>query len=431
MNNKINVPKITFFFGAGAEQIFDLPSGAEYTERTMLRKRKNMYEALRDFYKNRTTNYIKDGYQAEFLFTQASHTFWEIINMAANEALQMTDCDHKTKNYIRLMSQYNKYKEMKPQDDITVAHMKKYKDDLDIVRKEIYSAVVEGKESEYNSIKKCLAYYGAVEKDFATILAPNRAGEFRFWRLINYFWSAFFAIFLPLCDNVQPSWYPLGDRDTKEKYKSVLKNFPTSIIEVWKHYNYAEIDNKEGNYYSVICKEYPESSVLTTNYTPFVAHYFDKRNVYLSGRVSEFEYPTKNLVKDIVREGIEEDEDICFVFPFLMTQAPIKPIITPKQIEEYYTAIQILAKTDVLVIIGYSLGEADNHINAILRDYMIKGTKRLIYCDYVASGTIDSDDRRNKVLSSLKLPEHMRKQIEIVQHNGTATQLLRGIKDKT
>ncbi len=49
-----------------------------------------------------------------------------------------------------------------------------------------------------------------------------------------------------------------------------------------------------------------------------------------------------------------------------MTQAPIKPIITPTQIEEYKKAIDALDEAKVLVVIGYSLGEADDHINACI-----------------------------------------------------------------
>lgn len=47
------MPQITFFFGAGAECVYNMPLGAQYTLDTILSKRSKMYDALEKFYESR------------------------------------------------------------------------------------------------------------------------------------------------------------------------------------------------------------------------------------------------------------------------------------------------------------------------------------------------------------------------------------------
>lgn len=53
--------KIAFFFGAGAEYGMGFPTGSEYTERTMLHKNMELYDALEKFYKARTTEELAEN----------------------------------------------------------------------------------------------------------------------------------------------------------------------------------------------------------------------------------------------------------------------------------------------------------------------------------------------------------------------------------
>ncbi|NLY82248.1 MAG: hypothetical protein GX078_05685, partial [Clostridiales bacterium] len=52
--------------------------------------------------------------------------------------------------------------------------------------------------NDYQNLIKEFSYYCTVEKDFATIINPNKFGIKRFSRLINYFWSAYFSILIPI-----------------------------------------------------------------------------------------------------------------------------------------------------------------------------------------------------------------------------------------
>ncbi|MCH5268198.1 MAG: hypothetical protein J1E62_07625 [Lachnospiraceae bacterium] len=430
--------KIVFFFGAGAEQsAFNLPSGTDYTRETMLTKKEEMYSVLKEFYKDTDSKYV-DKYISLFLFRRDSHTFREMIGRAAKDAAKADDCDEKTKEFAEKIERYKeadeKFKNSKLKSDEELK--KALKNQLDNLSGMIYDVIVDNKQQGYDSLKNHLFYYGVIEKDFATILAPDAAGKGRFWRLINYFWSAFFAIFLPICEQNPPSWFPLGEGNEKQKYKSVLEDFPNRIKEVLKESKDFDKDADKGtdNYYSAFSEAFPHSYVLTTNYTPFLERYFCKEKcIYLAGKLSEFEYPTKLLVKDVTEDiGCAEAEEIennCFVFPFLMTQAPIKPIIAPLQIKAYAKAIDKLENASDLVIIGYSLGKADNHINAILRDYIVNKEKRLIYCVYSTDNDeFEEEAERADIIKKLMLPEYMRERIIIVQNNGNANDLLKRVQ---
>ena len=76
--------KFTVLFGAGAEECFHLPSGSDYTKETILTKKENLYEALREFYNKRETENYSQKYKAEYLFRNGkSHTLCQLVARAA------------------------------------------------------------------------------------------------------------------------------------------------------------------------------------------------------------------------------------------------------------------------------------------------------------------------------------------------------------
>ena len=66
--------------------------------------------------------------------------------------------------------------------------------------------------------------------------------------------------------------------------------------------------------------------VLTTNYTPFVRTMGVNDTVHLAGELCLFELPQEVRVKDITVEPLQAGD---FIFPYLLTQAPVKLIIEP------------------------------------------------------------------------------------------------------
>lgn len=428
-------PQIVFLFGAGAEQNLGFPSGADYTKETLLTKKEKMYEALATFYRQRMINGYTKPYTRLFLFSKNSHTLKEILFLAAQNAYENEKFDACDPDTLRFYECAVKNRG------------KKLTDELDEIYEELYNYFIytespKGKDSteneRYTSLRKNLVYYGAVEKDFATINHPQRGGSDRFWRLINYYWSAFFSIFIPLCRQISPSWYPQNDQNdsviTQKQYEEILKDFPNRIKEVIESAlnNETLFNNVKmtGGYYPVIKKAFPSCKAITTNYTPFVERYFGKQSIYLSGKLSEFEFPTELKIEDILSNVDQDKWNKAVVFPFLMTQAPIKPIVAPPQIRQYAKAIEALDAANYLVIIGYSLGEEDNHIISMLREYITSENKRLIYCKHWTKlEPINIQEEKRKVLEKLRIEsERQTDNIIIIPNNGIADDVIETIK---
>lgn len=415
--------KYGFLFGAGAEVGYGLPNGGTYTYQTILQKRSKMYNELRKFYKKRLKeNYISE-YVKQFLFTENSHTYREIIYDSLNS---ISSNNNLTKNESKLVESVLKIESDEQQ--IT--------EEIKSIIKSTYEVIVTD-ESEcatdlYPNLINNLTYYGAIEKDFACIVNPNKVGKNRFWRLINYMWSAYFSIVIPLLDNSEK--YKNKNEYKNDKYAFVLEHLKeiTDYIysaEFYDSYNKNDSDNND--YYLAIKENLSPYCFLTTNYTPFAKQCMntDKmlNTAYLAGELSVFELPTELTVKDIRKDSIKIND---FIFPFMMTQAMVKPIINKYQLTEYSKAISYLEKIDTLIILGYSLCENDNHIVSLLRDYIMNPKKKIIYFEYDRDGTKNinfcKDDLRNK----LKIGEDVLNRIELITHNGKANDVVNKIKER-
>lgn len=357
MSNK----NISFFFGAGAEADFELPLGARFTKETILRKRTTMYKELESFYANRMVPGYIEEYKKEFLFTKSSNAFFEIIYRAVKlcrKEQNKTEIDSYTKDFFQYLSLSTR-----PTDE-TKSKFKK-----NVVEK-MYSYIIQDldiahpeERYKYKSLLDRMTYYGSIEKDFSTIIDPQEAGVKQFWRFVNYIWSAFFSITLPLLDKSEvfkskPYYSDYG----KNKYRAVLNNLYDVISFLYSNEYLSECSSV--GYYSKINDNFSDRiyNAITTNYTPFVKNIFPNA-AYVAGELSAFEYPHRLEVKDITKSRLGKKD---FVFPFLLTQAPVKPIIEPKQIFQYAKMDKILKKTKILVVLGYNINSNDNHINSYL-----------------------------------------------------------------
>lgn len=103
--------KVVFLFGAGAKYGMGLPTGAQYTEQTMLHKNLELLKALEQFYEARTADEYSGKYRKDFLFSNPrSHTFLEIVKRAAKsvneEYSDKTRIDEATQRVVDAYSLY-------------------------------------------------------------------------------------------------------------------------------------------------------------------------------------------------------------------------------------------------------------------------------------------------------------------------------------
>lgn len=418
-----------FLFGAGVEGGYGLPLGGKYTYDTILQKRTKMYKSLNLFYKNRLSEKYIDEYVRAYLFSNTSHTFTEMIFESAKKIDKESKMTTDEKKLVKLIPLYEKCLK-------TGNKTKEFNEKVKMLHKKI---VTDESKNEFSSIQKKykqiidnLSYYGAIEKDFACIVNPYKVGKNRFWRLINYMWSAYFSIIIPLLDNSEK--YKNKNEYKNDKYTFVLEHLKeiTDYIysaEFYDSYNKNDTDNND--YYLAIKENLSPYCFLTTNYTPFAKQCMntDKmlNTAYLAGELSVFELPTELTVKDIRKDSIKKND---FIFPFMMTQAMVKPIINKYQLTEYSKAISYLEEIDTLIILGYSLCENDNHIVSLLRDYIMNPKKKIIYFEYDRDGTKNINSCKEKLRDKLKIDEDVLNRIELITHNGKANDVVNKIKER-
>lgn len=386
------VKDICFLFGAGAEAAYQLPLGEQFTLETILNKRVDMYEELKVFYENRmVSDYIKT-YRKEYLFKKSSNSFYEMIYRAlkqCKEDLPNGNIDVETKEFLKFY--YDSYT---PRNDTKIAFKENVVEKMyNYITKSI-SANPNINHYKYKSIFERMTYYGTVEKDFSSIIDPNGAGLIQFWRFVNYLWSAFFSITLPLLDNsklfMNKSYYPQYEVN---KYQAVLQNLNDVMSFLYSNEYLNSV--QQFGYYGKLQKKFAEriNCALTTNYTPFVKNIFNK-TAYLAGELSLFEYPHQLEVKDITKSTLTKKS---FVFPFLLTQAPVKPIIEPKQIKQYSKMYTALNNSNYLIILGYNINNNDNHINSYIHEFVRRTKTHLIFCKYVCNMKHKKEDYRKEI----------------------------------
>jgi hypothetical protein len=427
-----------FFFGAGADSCYGLPSGSKFTQESMLKKRKKLYDALKNFYKEKSAEDFVDSYTSHFLFQRGSAAFRDLIEDAIQagegaNALWDEESAHLVDAYKSNASENKTEWLRSDNEDLKNFYDQTINDDDDSSS----PAYPEGagtkdkSSTAAKSIRDYFSYHGIVERYFSSIAHPKGRSD-HFWKIVNYYWGAYFSVLLPIVDRF--SEYPICDKEglKNNKYKHILNNLPNILKKLWSE-DFLEYASKklgeEENYYDAFSRFSPPACVITTNYTPFVNRLKSESDpIYLAGTLTSFENPRTFEIFDC-QNNPEKFNGYDPIFPYMLTQSYIKPIINTAQIEHFHKAIDALSHTKVLIIVGYSLCENDNHINAILRDFVHEKDGIIIYAKHCTPGTDFSKEETFKsVKNSLRLPKEDEKKIIILPNDGNAVNLRKSIK---
>ena len=357
--------KCCLLVGAGAEIDQHLPSGAEYLSATYFSRKQELYSALKEFYN--ANNLLRGripGYRAESLFSAQTAIFRSLI-----ESIWEIDSD-TVAGWMR-----GKTRDIPEKiDDFQNEHYKvlfelMFGDDSEgsYYRKEIIEAI-ENLDS---------SFYGTVESLYSALISPSKH-PVKFWKLLNYYWGAFFSILEPIVTSDAAKQMMSVKRD----YRTVLDNLTLVIQTIWSD-SFVDKAIKPTAYQSRMGGRF--DYVLTTNYTPYSRVFLKNRKsaksdlCYLAGSLVEFE-----SAKTLEHVNCESKSILSMMcpFPYLMTRSPVKPIIDASQLRTYARAIQALDASDTLVVLGYSFCDDDAHIAAIVRDYIVRNGKRMFYLGY-------------------------------------------------
>ena len=410
--------KYSLLFGAGVDAPFGFPQGAEFALESIFIKDENLFSAIKDFFRinkqyrlfNRrdsilfrnciflTVKYIQKNDPNTYKKYNLSRYIQKADNDIANE---VEDISETSKNNIEAL--YDKIQEIKNVKDF----LKNNPKDASTI------------------ICQNLLYKGNVEKDFYCLIDKDKYGEKGYYKLFYYFWSAYFSILKPIVIKTQ---FLKEKSKANNIYSEILKKLDdiTRFIYSNEMLQYYHKDNDNKNYYSAFKMiDNDIESILTTNYTPFAKLYYQNKCCYLSGDLKSFEISEENEIFELTNDYRER-----LFFPFIMTQAPIKPIVYGSQIKEYGSAINHLEHSDYLIIVGYSLCDNDNHILSIIKEFLKQDDKKIIYCSYDTSNDGNISERMRNKKEELKGILHFYddNKIIVLPNDGNALALVNTIK---
>ena len=164
------------------------------------------------------------------------------------------------------------------------------------------------------------------------------------------------------------------------------------------------LKSKADTYYNCI-KNMDNVCVITTNYTPIcesVSCLEENKISYIHGSFRWFENPKELEILDVLDNN--SDFSCSNYFPFIFLQSGVKPIISATQIREWSKAVRYLDECSKLIIVGYRANCDDNHLNSMIREYILKG-KSVVYLDYDNSSE-DSILRRFCISEKPKMFKH-------------------------
>lgn len=351
--------KSCLLVGAGAEVGLGLPSGPKFLLDTYFTKKPTMYEALRDFYETKCTlPKGMPGYRAEYLFTPKSAAFHSLAD----------NLKEVNPRYVSsLFGALEKDETLTDKQYATLFDELIYEDSNEPSNSEDVVEAAGNIES---------GFYGSLELLYSALIHPDKHKN-KFWRLLNYYWAAYFSILLPVISR-NPSLLPGVDVD----YKSILDNLGEVTRIIWDD-AFVERFVDENAYHAVLGNKF--DYVLTTNYTPYSRAFLKRQNqnsedvLYLAGSLAEFESAS------ILEHQRCDETDPCVLgcpFPYLMTRSPVKPIIDARQLRTYAEAINALDNSSLLVVLGYSFCDDDAHIAALVRSYLSNEEKQMFFLGY-------------------------------------------------
>lgn len=396
-NNKVGV---TFLFGAGAESRgnYEMLSGYDYLKKSLFYEKyhSKMLDALKDYFSDtyfKNYKYRKDTLQLNKRL---------LPYMAKQKAQTDSDFFLRYRTYLQNVLYKNDFDDLKEfysSYDETNKSNEDVKKEIENEIKPKFNEIIEGETEAYDQIKNPfleslfnddngkityelpLSTAGMLDSYFYTITNPVKHGVVKFSRVFNYYWACYFTIISDVirCFN-NDKFKQYLEKDGGLKYKKIL----CEIEEFTKTLYNCEIPCKENSYYAHIKnnlskyeKQIECNAVVTTNYYRFVSQ-ITPNTIYLNGQLNLFEYPEMLEVSDFNNSCIRKGK---LFFPFLFGQSYVKPIIHDKQIQVFLKFQECLNRTDVLVILGFSINEDDNHINAYLHEFVKEGKRLIVVCE--------------------------------------------------
>jgi len=429
---------ISFLFGAGAEVDFGLPQGDAFARVTLFKNNKKLLEALAEFYNGVESCCVLDNWISKYRGNTAfsDEMGRQIIIYTVSSCLRMNPTVFDTnrdslKWIIEVFFSRGNYQDLSEEPIVREFEQNGWRPHFhdsneDRVELKAVLSLIESpgliQEDHPHAwliklISKEMKSYGVLEKYFYTVINPKMYGPYKYWKLVNYYWQAYFSIMVPLCEyltqNGSTFFQELGIefdgsskmKETKQNYLLFLEHIESTSKELWSDHSLGIYkSNMEQHYYQHMMVK-NAVGIISTNYTPIIKSFHPQKLAQINGSLNLFEYPFELAVYDFCKDSRHPKHRMFF--PFIFGTSSLKPVVHSIQIDALKTLKEILNESNILVIIGYGLNEDDNHLNSFIREFLIdhpdSESHRLIYCHYDKGISIDKMQVKRNILSLLRI----------------------------
>lgn len=174
-----------------------------------------------------------------------------------------------------------------------------------------------------------------------------------------------------------------------------------------------DITAKTDGYYHVLKKavdnnEYEISAIATTNYNKFIAEILECEIAYLNGSTEIWYDPYLNRLGTLAELETEENH---ILVPLMFTQSGTKPMTSIDMSIRYVRTYNEWKVSDAIVVVGFSFGTDDEHINGILRTLIDIEDKKMFVV------TLEHGENEEDIIKMVagKLKVSKNRNIKIVQ----------------
>lgn len=411
--------KISFLFGAGAESAvssFNIPDGKEFLSKTLFKKNEdylNMVSEKFDIRKELLIGLETSKIDKNFiksLLCEYILIFCEVNNINYNndESFSISDELNNKLSFSNYIGQdnddFNKrmYRNSSFSDDILYCYNKllnkigsvEYLTFQNYIfgenNSKVLSDCLSGLNSEYlKKAYKRIKIDNKLDNLFHNLINPLDYNKKDYYKVLYYYWRCLFVIVGSISNKF----------NNVENKLTSINDYLQYLIKINDKDCILDMVNSCDCYYKCLLdafnmndnKNFQITGFVTTNYTPFIESLSKySKTYYIHGDLFKYEI-AKTLDFLNIDKAIKEKREF---FPFIMGMSNLKPIINYKQIKIIYGGFKKINESDVLIIIGYGINENDNHITSMLKEYILKKNKKIIYV---------TNDSKVRVLEKLKL----------------------------
>ena len=355
--------KVTFLIGAGCEgkDQFELPSGVDFKKQILAA------DGVKEFaghFNKRDAFIFPSG---KIIKSNSTNILYQTI---VENGVDKFGFDNADKEVIECYCAYRR-----KDDDVTESHYEMFRK---LFYDKIYSKLeLNSNDEVIDGFLRHVSFCSFLDSYFNYLRKPVKYRS-EVGRIVKIYFAAYKSIVeglsaaagsaLPALTNGNPLEYRktfaqwiedvyekiIGQTNIEDTYYGQI----TDLIKYIKEKNAGE---REGH---------NEIAIVTCNYTEILERIIEGRMKksgvrisHLHGKLELFESVTDKQIKHI-EEFTEEDR----IFPYILIQSGVKPIISPYQIKQFAAANDDFETSEYIVVLGYGLNSDDEHIINMLRE---------------------------------------------------------------